>query len=196
MGFVKTININFTDNLPTFPITKSLWSYLKLLLICLLELGFGFDQSLPRGQPVGKSPYYRSFDRSANWRVKDSMQRGFESSSNQKREAHDANFFIIGDTRNCHNDTSRFSVSDHWNTPLTVLRSWKYTSIWKIYISNNPICHICPLYLIMITLMLMALWLTIALMICYTSILITAVKLLTKHMFYTSCDHMFLEARK
>ena len=50
MGFVKTININFTDNLSTFPITKSLWSYLKLLLICLLELGFGFDQSLPRGQ--------------------------------------------------------------------------------------------------------------------------------------------------
>ena len=73
MGFVKTININFTDNLPTFPITKSLWSYLKLLLICLLELDFGFDQSLPRGQPVGKSPYYRSFDRSANWRVKDSI---------------------------------------------------------------------------------------------------------------------------
>ena len=73
MGFVKTIIINFTDNLPTFPITKSLWSYLKLLLICLLELRFGFDQSLPRGQPVGKSPYYRSFDRSANWRVKDSM---------------------------------------------------------------------------------------------------------------------------
>ena len=73
MGFVKTININFTDNLPTFPITKSLWSYLKLLLICLLELGFGFDQSLPRGQPVGKSTYYRSFDRSANWRVKDSI---------------------------------------------------------------------------------------------------------------------------
>ena len=73
MGFVKTININFTDNKPAFPITKYLWSYLKLLLICLLELGFGFDQSLPRGQPVGKSPYYRSFDRSANWRVKDSM---------------------------------------------------------------------------------------------------------------------------
>ena len=73
MGFVKTININFTDNLPIFPITKSLWSYLKLLLICLLELGFGFDQSLPRGQPVGKSLYYRSFDRSANWRVKDSI---------------------------------------------------------------------------------------------------------------------------
>ena len=74
MGFVKTININFTDNLPTCPITKSLWSYLKLLLICLLELGFRFDQSLPRGQPVGKSPYYRSFDRSANWRVKDSIK--------------------------------------------------------------------------------------------------------------------------
>ena len=48
-------------------------SYLKLLLICFLELGFGFDQSLPRGKPVGKSPYYRSIDRSANWRVKDSM---------------------------------------------------------------------------------------------------------------------------
>ena len=48
-------------------------SYLKLLLICLLELGFGFDQSLLRGKPVGKSPYYRSFDRSANWRVKDSI---------------------------------------------------------------------------------------------------------------------------
>ena len=73
MGFVKTININFTDNLPTFPITKSLWSYLKLLLICLLELGFGFHQSLPQGQPVGKLLYYRSFDRSANWRVKDSI---------------------------------------------------------------------------------------------------------------------------
>ena len=71
--FVKTVNINFIDNIPTFPITKSLWSYLKLLLICLLELGFGFDQSLPRGKPVGKSPYCRSFDRSANWRVKDSM---------------------------------------------------------------------------------------------------------------------------
>ena len=51
-------------------------SYLKLLLICLLQLGFGFDQSLPRGKPVGKSPYYRSFDRSANWRVKDSMSPG------------------------------------------------------------------------------------------------------------------------
>ena len=38
-----------------------------------LELGFGFDQSLPRGKPVGKSPYYHSFDRSANWRVKDSI---------------------------------------------------------------------------------------------------------------------------
>ena len=73
MRFVKTVNINFADNLPTFPITKSSWSYLKLLLICLLELGFGFDQSLPRGKPVGKSPYYRSFDRSANWRVKDSI---------------------------------------------------------------------------------------------------------------------------
>ena len=76
MKFVKTININFTDNLPTFPITKSLWSYLKLLLICLQKLGFGFDQSLSRGKPVGKSPYYRSFDRSANWRVKDSVVRG------------------------------------------------------------------------------------------------------------------------
>ena len=75
MRFVKTVNNNFADNLPTFPITKSLWSYLKLLLICLLKLGFGFDQSLPRGKPVGKSPYYRSFDRSANWRVKDSMGR-------------------------------------------------------------------------------------------------------------------------
>ena len=74
MRFVKTVNINFADNLPTFPITKSSWSYLKLLLICLLELGFGFDQSLPRGKPVGKSPYYRSFDPSANWRVKDSME--------------------------------------------------------------------------------------------------------------------------
>ena len=73
MRFVKTVNNNFADNLPTFPIAKSLWSYLKLLLICLLELGFGFDQSLPRGKPVGKSPYYRSFDRSANWRVKDSI---------------------------------------------------------------------------------------------------------------------------
>ena len=52
---------------------KSLWSNLKLLLICLLQLGFGFDQSSPRGKPVGKSPYYRSFDRSANWRVKDSI---------------------------------------------------------------------------------------------------------------------------
>ena len=74
MRFVKTVNINFTDNLPTFPITKSLWSYLKLLLICLLELGFGFDQSLPRCKPVGKSPYYRSSDRSANWCVKDSIE--------------------------------------------------------------------------------------------------------------------------
>ena len=73
MRFVKTVNINFTDNLATFLITKSLWSYLKLLFISLLELGFGFDQSLPRGKPVGKSPYYRSFDRSANWRVKDSI---------------------------------------------------------------------------------------------------------------------------
>ena len=74
MRFVKTVNINFADNLPTFPITKSLWSYLKLLLICLLELGFGFDQSLLWGKPVGKSPYYRSIDRSANWRVKDSIE--------------------------------------------------------------------------------------------------------------------------
>ena len=57
--------------IPTFPITKSLWSYLKLLLICLLELGFELENSLPRGKPVGKSPFYRSFDRSANWRVKD-----------------------------------------------------------------------------------------------------------------------------
>ena len=72
--FVKTVNINFTDNLAPFLITKSLWSYLKLLLISLLGLGFGFDQSLPRGKPVGKSPYYRSFDRSANWRVKDSIE--------------------------------------------------------------------------------------------------------------------------
>ena len=45
----------------------------RLLLICLLELGFGFENSLPRGQPVGKSPYYRSFDHSANWHVKDSI---------------------------------------------------------------------------------------------------------------------------
>ena len=71
--FVKTVNINFTDNLPTFPITKSLWSHWKLLLICLVELGFGFDHPLPRGKPVGKSPYYHSFDRIANWRVKDSI---------------------------------------------------------------------------------------------------------------------------
>ena len=55
VGFVKTVNINFTDNLPTFPITKSWWSYLKLLLDCILELGFGFDHSLPWGKPVGKS---------------------------------------------------------------------------------------------------------------------------------------------
>ena len=73
LRFVKTVNINFIDNIPTFPFTKSLWSYSKLLLICLLEFGFGFDQSLSRGKPVGKSPYCRSFDRSANWRVKDSM---------------------------------------------------------------------------------------------------------------------------
>ena len=61
--------IKFTDDLPTFPKTKSLWSYLKLLLICLLELGFGFDRSLPRGKPVGKSLYYHSFNRRANWSV-------------------------------------------------------------------------------------------------------------------------------
>ena len=71
--FVKTVNIKFTDNLSTFPITKSLWSHFKLLLICLIELGFGFDHSFPRGKPVGKSPYYRSCDRSAYWRVKDSV---------------------------------------------------------------------------------------------------------------------------
>ena len=71
--FVKTVNVNFIDNLSTFPMAKSLWSYLKLLLICLIELGFGFDHSLPLGKPVRKSPYYRSFDRSANWRVKDSI---------------------------------------------------------------------------------------------------------------------------
>ena len=53
---------------------KSLWSYLKLLLICLLELSFGFDQSLPHGKPIGKSPYYRSFNHNANCRVvKDSI---------------------------------------------------------------------------------------------------------------------------
>ena len=71
--FVETVQIEFSDNSPTFPIMKSLWSCLKLLLICLLELGFGFDNSLPRGQPNGKSPYYRSFDRNANWRVNDSI---------------------------------------------------------------------------------------------------------------------------
>ena len=31
---------------------KSVWSYLKLLLICLLQFGFGFENSLPRGQYV------------------------------------------------------------------------------------------------------------------------------------------------
>ena len=71
--FVKTVNVNFIDNLSTFPMAKYLWSYLKLLLICLIELGFGFDHSLPLGKPVGKSPYYHLFDRSANWRVKDSI---------------------------------------------------------------------------------------------------------------------------
>ena len=74
--FVKTVNVNFIDNLSTFPFAKSLWSYLKLLLFCLLEHGFRFDHSPPRGKPVGKSPYYRSFDRSANWRVKDSIVSG------------------------------------------------------------------------------------------------------------------------
>ena len=64
--FFRAVNINFIDNLSTFPIAKSLWSYLKLLIICILELGFGFDHSLPRGKSVGKSPYYRSFDCSAN----------------------------------------------------------------------------------------------------------------------------------
>ena len=73
MRFVKTVNINFTDNLATFPITKPFWSYLKLLLICLLELGFGFDHSFPRDKTVRKSPYYRAFHRNANWSVKDSI---------------------------------------------------------------------------------------------------------------------------
>ena len=79
--FVKTVKINFIDNLSTFPIKKSLWPYLKLLLVCLQEFGFGFDHSLPRGKPIGKSLYYRSFGRSANWRVKDWIVRFMMSTS-------------------------------------------------------------------------------------------------------------------
>ena len=98
MRFVKTVNINFTDNLATFLITKSLWSYLKLLLISLLELGFGFDQSLPRGKPVGKSPYYRSFDRSANWRVKDSIRDGMSSIGDSWTDEVTKNIFLNNNT--------------------------------------------------------------------------------------------------
>ena len=79
--FFKTVNINFIDNLPTFPFTESLWTYLKVLLICLQELCFGFDQSLWRGKPFGKSPYYRSFHHSADWRVKDCIPRAPENMS-------------------------------------------------------------------------------------------------------------------
>ena len=60
---------------------KSLWSCLKLLLICLVELGFKFESSLPQGQVFGKSLCYHSFDCSANWRVKDSKLNCFSSLS-------------------------------------------------------------------------------------------------------------------
>ena len=42
------------------------------LLICLLEFGFGFENSLWRGQVFGKLSLFRSLDRSASCRVKDS----------------------------------------------------------------------------------------------------------------------------
>ena len=71
--FVKTANMQFSYDLSKFSITKSLESCFKLLWICLLELGFAFENSLPQGKPVGKSPYYRSFDCSTNWRVEDSI---------------------------------------------------------------------------------------------------------------------------
>ena len=64
-------NKSTADSRPSFLLEEAILSYLKLLLICLLELGFGFDHSLPRGKPVGKSSHYRLFDCSANWRVKD-----------------------------------------------------------------------------------------------------------------------------
>ena len=58
---------------------KSLWSCLKFLLIFVLQLGFGFENSLPRGHFFRKSPWYRSFDRSANWRVRDSIRTTYGS---------------------------------------------------------------------------------------------------------------------
>ena len=54
--FIRTVDIIFIDNLPTFPIMKSLGSCLKLLLICIIELGIGFNNSLPWVLIFGKSP--------------------------------------------------------------------------------------------------------------------------------------------
>ena len=73
MRFVRRVGIKFTDNLPAFPIMTSSWPCLKLLLICLLEPGFGSENSLPLGLFFGKLRCYRSLDRSGNPRVKDPM---------------------------------------------------------------------------------------------------------------------------
>ena len=62
--FVRTVDVKFTNNLPIFPIVKSLWSCLKLLLLtCLLELSFGFENSLLSDPIFRKSLCYRSLDR-------------------------------------------------------------------------------------------------------------------------------------
>ena len=83
------------DNLSTLPIAKYLWSYLKLLLICLLELGFRFDYSLSRGKPVGKSPYYHSFNHSANWRMKENFLWSMDCSKMSRRLSQGTYHYIM-----------------------------------------------------------------------------------------------------
>ena len=71
LSWQSTSNSPITYQHPLF--MKSFWSCLKLLLIYLLELGFAFENSLPRGQVFGKWSCNYSFDRNANWHMKHSI---------------------------------------------------------------------------------------------------------------------------
>ena len=73
MRFIRTVDIKFTDNLPIFAIMKSVWLLLNIVVNLFPKTWFRIREFTLWGLVFRKSPCCRLFDRSTNWRVKDSI---------------------------------------------------------------------------------------------------------------------------
>ena len=54
MRFVRTVNIKFSDNLPTFTSMKYFWSLLEVVVNLWTRIGFRFENSCNEAQFFGK----------------------------------------------------------------------------------------------------------------------------------------------